>query len=166
MIDQQGYRVGVGMIILSQRRQLFWGCRMNQGGWQFPQGGLNPGEALYDGMYRELYEEVGLTPEDVEEVSISRGWTQYKLPEQFVRHHQTPLCIGQKHRWFLLQLLDERAINLKATGKPEFEDFRFVNYWHPVQNVILFKRPVYKQVLEEFAPLLFKRKANFLRRRC
>jgi putative (di)nucleoside polyphosphate hydrolase len=62
--------------------------------------------------------------------------------------------VGQKQRWFLLRLAtDEAGIRFDTTGEPEFDRWRWVDYWQPVKEVIYFKRPVYVKALHELAPL-------------
>lgn len=156
MIDNQGYRANVGIILINDERRIFWGKRMGQNAWQFPQGGVNPDETLEDALYRELHEEVGLYPEDVEILACTAQWLRYNLPKRFIRYGSQPLCIGQKQRWFLLKLKGgDHAINLDAYHKPEFEAWRWVYYWYPVKKVIAFKRQVYRQALKAFAPYVF-----------
>ena len=105
MIDAQGFRHGVGIILINNEQQVFWAKRIGQNAWQFPQGGLLDNETPQDGMYRELYEETGLKPEDVEILMETRDWLYYRLPRRLVRVHQKPLCIGQKQKWFLLKVV-------------------------------------------------------------
>jgi len=158
MIDKQGYRLNIGIVLANDQNKLFWGKRRGQANaWQFPQGGMQPNETYYSAMFRELYEELGLGPEDVEILSMSQRWRVYHLPKRYRRYDTKPLCIGQRQRWFLLRLKsDDHAINLNATEKPEFEDWAWVSYWQPVKKVIQFKRHVYRSVLKEFAEILFE----------
>lgn len=150
MIDEKGYRPNVGMIIINKENKVFWGRRIGQKSWQFPQGGIDASESLIDAMYRELWEETGLKPEHVEVVSETDGWLSYDLPKRYRRHNTQPLCIGQKQKWFLLRLLaDDNAINLNQSSKAEFDAFRWVDYWYPVRKVIYFKRQVYRNALNE-----------------
>jgi hypothetical protein len=73
-----------------------------------------------------------------------------------VRRNRTPLCIGQKQRWFLLKLRrDDVAFDLALTAEPEFDAWRWVDYWEPVREVIYFKRPVYARALTELADSAF-----------
>ena len=60
MLDKEGYRPNVGIILANCRNEVFWGKRVNQHAWQFPQGGIKHGETPQQAMYRELEEEVGL----------------------------------------------------------------------------------------------------------
>ncbi len=163
MIDSDGFRANVGIIICNKIGQVMWARRFGQHSWQFPQGGVDEGESIEQAMYRELHEEVGLLPEHVKILSISRSWLRYRLPKRLVRQDRKPVCIGQKQKWFLLQLDDhESVINLNASGHPEFDDWRWVNYWYPVRQVVSFKRDVYRKVMKQFAPavLSFQQKSG------
>lgn len=151
MIDPNGYRLNVGIIITNENGQLFWGKRVKAHGWQFPQGGVQPYETLEETMYRELMEEVGLAKEDVKLLAVTKRWLHYKLPVHMRRNLNTPVCIGQKQKWFLLLLTGgDNKINLNSQGKPEFIDWRWTNYWEPLKQVVYFKRNIYQRVLAEF----------------
>lgn len=150
MIDPDGYRPNVGIIICNGHGQVMWAKRYRQHSWQFPQGGIDQGETPEDAMYRELYEEVGLKPKDVKILGSTRSWLHYKLPNRMIRHDSKPVCIGQKQRWFLLKLVSpESEINFMHTNHPEFDDWRWVSYWYPVRQVISFKRDVYRRAMKE-----------------
>jgi len=111
MIDVDGYRPNVGIVLLNAAGQLFWARRVNRDGWQFPQGGMRSDETPLEAMYRELEEETGLAPHHVEVITATHGWLRYRLPSRYVRHHQRPTCIGQKQVWFLLKLVaSEQAL--------------------------------------------------------
>lgn len=150
MIDSRGYRPNVGIVICNRKGRLLWAKRIKQNAWQFPQGGIKQGESLEQALYRELDEEVGLRAEEVRILYRTRNWLHYRLPENFIRHNMDPVCIGQKQKWFLLGLeVDESRINLARSEVPEFDDWRWVNYWYPVKQVIEFKRDVYRRALQE-----------------
>lgn len=157
MIDADGYRHNVGIIIANKQGKLFWGKRMNQDSWQFPQGGMNEGETPQQAVFRELKEEVGLNPVDIRVLGRTEGWLSYDLPKHFVRNETLPICIGQKQIWFLLGLVaEEKAIDLNLDNQPEFDGWDWVEYWHPVQNVVNFKQEVYQSALAELEPFLQK----------
>ncbi len=155
MIDEKGYRPNVGMIIINKNKKVFWGRRYGQKSWQFPQGGVDGEESLVEAMYRELREETGLKPEDVELIGQTENWLAYDLPKRYRRKNTMPVCVGQKQHWFLLRLTaSEDAINFNCGDKAEFDAFRWVDYWYPVRKVIYFKRDVYQSALSELAGLI------------
>ncbi len=177
LIDHDGFRPNVGIILSNRERRLFWGRRVGQNAWQFPQGGINADETPEQAMYRELEEEVGLQALQVTVLGCTRGWLRYHLPKRYIRQHCGPTCIGQKQVWFMLRVdCGEEAFCLDSTDKPEFDAWRWVRYWQPLHEVVYFKRHVYQQALEELAPMLypdgvprrddyFSSVAGFLRRR-
>ncbi len=152
MIDSDGYRANVGIILSNQHGQLLWAQRMGQDAWQFPQGGVNPEETAEQAMYRELWEEIGLNNDDVELIGSTSSWLRYKLPKRMVRRHSQPVCIGQKQKWYLLRLAaEESSVNLQATDSPEFEGWKWVDYWYPVDQVVYFKKRVYRCALQQLS---------------
>lgn len=155
MIDSKGYRANVGIILYNHEGRLLWARRVGQNAWQFPQGGIAECESPEQAMYRELQEEIGLLPEHVCVISRTSDWVRYRLPKHMVRHHSQPVCIGQKQIWYLLNLqCDESLVTFDSSDQPEFDRWRWINYWHPIREVVSFKRRVYRQVLHEFAPLV------------
>ncbi|EHQ51503.1 MULTISPECIES: RNA pyrophosphohydrolase [Ectothiorhodospira] len=157
MIDCDGYRPNVGIILCNRDRRLFWAKRIGQQAWQFPQGGIRRDETPTEAMYRELAEETGLEPVDVEVIGSTRDWLRYRLPKHLIRRRSGPVCIGQKQVWFLVRLVgDDGRVRLDAAPHPEFDAWRWVDYWHPMREVVFFKRHVYRQALRELAPLLFQ----------
>jgi putative (di)nucleoside polyphosphate hydrolase len=148
--------VNVGIILCNRERRLFWARRVGQDAWQFPQGGVKKNETIEAAMYRELAEEVGLGTEHVEIIGATRRWLRYRLPPRYIRRHCQPLCIGQKQRWYMVRLVGrEEDVHLNGADRPEFDNWRWVNYWEPLREVVFFKRDVYSRALSEFAPLLF-----------
>jgi NTP pyrophosphohydrolases including oxidative damage repair enzymes len=156
MIDSDGYRANVGIILTNDQCCLLWARRVGRDAWQFPQGGIRKDETPEQALYRELREEIGLRPEQVGIIGSTRGWLRYRLPEPLIRRHHTPVCIGQKQIWYMLRLLgSDRDVRLDSSDRPEFDCWRWVNYWHPLAEVVPFKRSVYRHALLELAPLLF-----------
>jgi putative (di)nucleoside polyphosphate hydrolase len=155
-IDSQGFRANVGIVLMRDGGELFLGGRRDGRGWQFPQGGVRRNEHPDEALYRELHEEIGLERADVEFVARTRNWLRYRLPRQYRRRRGSPLCIGQKQRWYLLRMLgDESRLRFDATSEPEFDAGRWVDYWSPVREVIYFKRAVYAQALQELGEQAF-----------
>jgi putative (di)nucleoside polyphosphate hydrolase len=154
MIDPDGYRPNVAIVLMNQDRRVFWAQRSNNDGWQFPQGGMRSDETPVEAMYRELEEETGLLPNHVELLAETPGWLRYRLPRRYQRHYSKPLCIGQKQVWFLLRFLaDDSVFSLDMTEQPEFSSFKWVDFWYPVDNVITFKRHVYHRALSLLEPM-------------
>ncbi|HET8900072.1 MAG TPA: RNA pyrophosphohydrolase [Rhodanobacteraceae bacterium] len=155
MIDVDGYRPNVGIVLLNGDGRVFWARRVRRDGWQFPQGGMRSDETPLEAMYRELEEETGLTARHVDVLGSTMGWLRYRLPHQYLRQHQRPMCVGQKQVWFLLRFLgDEAHLRLDASEKPEFDSWRWVDFWYPAQHVVAFKRDVYERALRQFVPLV------------
>lgn len=153
MIDSDGYRPNVGIILINDTGQVLWARRIGQDAWQFPQGGIRQSETPVEALYRELNEEIGLEPDDVEIVACTRGWLKYRLPKRMIRHNALPICIGQKQKWFLLKMLtDDKNISFDACDDPEFDGWQWVSYWYPLTKVVSFKRDVYRQALAELVP--------------
>ncbi|MCR3755879.1 MAG: RNA pyrophosphohydrolase [Sodalis sp. Psp] len=155
MIDDNGYRSNVGIVICNLNGQVLWARRYGRHSWQFPQGGINSSETSEQAMYRELFEEVGLSCKDVRILASTHNWLRYKLPKRLVRWDTKPICIGQKQKWFLLQIICPDAyINIQSKGIPEFDSWRWVSFWYPVRQVVSFKRDVYRRVMKEFSGVI------------
>ncbi len=156
MLDREGYRPNVGIVLANNQNQVFWGKRIREHSWQFPQGGINRGESPEEAMYRELHEETGLKPEHVEVLGRTRDWLRYDVPKQWVRREWRSTYKGQKQIWFLLRLVGRDSdVSLRASGHPEFDAWRWSDYWVPLDSVIDFKRTVYEKALTELARHLF-----------
>jgi len=155
MLDRDGFRPNVGIILLNQKNQVFWGKRIRTHSWQFPQGGIDRGETPEQAMFRELHEEVGLMPEHVRIVARTRDWLRYEVPDRFIRRDARGHYKGQKQIWYLLQLTGhDWDLNLRATNHPEFDAWRWHDYWVPLDVVVEFKRGVYEMALTELARFL------------
>lgn len=149
MIDKQGYRANVGIVLCNAHGQVLWAHRLAQDAraWQFPQGGIHPNENSEQAMYRELYEEVGLMQNDVQLLGQTQDWLSYQFgtPKLTAKGER---YIGQKQQWFLLRLLvAESHICLTKGHPPEFDAWRWVDYDYPVDHVVAFKKDVYQQAL-------------------
>ena len=138
MIDSDGFRPNVGIILANHKGEVLWARRIGQDSWQFPQGGIKHDESPEQALYRELAEEIGLSADDVEVISCTRGWLRYRLPRRMVRQNSRPVCVGQKQKWFLLRMLSPDA-----------------SVRYPLGQVFSFQREVYRRALRELAPRLF-----------
>ena len=164
MLDKEGYRPNVGIILVNQRDEVFWGKRIREHSWQFPQGGIKRGETPEQAMYRELHEEVGLLPEHVRIIGRTRDWLRYDVPQNWVRREFRGHYRGQKQIWFLLRLIGQDSdVSLRATEQPEFDAWRWNDFWIPLETVIEFKRQVYEQALNELSRHLFGRQDGLQR---
>ena len=156
MIDADGFRPNVGIVVANSEGSVLWARRVGgKDAWQFPQGGMNKGESPEDCLYRELYEEVGLRSDDVLIKGRTQGWLRYKLPQSMRRSRSQSRFKGQKQKWFLLQLVgSQEQIRFDCADKAEFDHYAWVSYWYPINQVIEFKRDVYRRALLQLAPRL------------
>ena len=156
MVDADGFRPNVGIVLSNSIGQVLWARRVGgQDAWQFPQGGIRENESVEAALFRELFEEVGLVAEDVEVLARTRDWLRYRLPRRMRRYNSSPGFQGQKQKWFLLRMLgDDTRVQMDGSAKPEFDSWRWVSYWYPLDQVVSFKRDVYRAALKELAPHL------------
>jgi putative (di)nucleoside polyphosphate hydrolase len=155
MIDREGYRPNVGIILTNAKNQVFWGKRIRQDAWQFPQGGIQHGETPEQAMYRELHEEIGLQACHVQILGRTRDWMRYDVPQNWVKRESRSSYRGQKQIWFLLRLIGRDCdVSLRASGHPEFDAWRWNDYWIELDSVIEFKREVYCMALNELVRYL------------
>lgn len=155
MIDRDGYRPNVGIILANSGNLVFWGKRIKEHAWQFPQGGIKAGESPEQAMYRELGEEVGLEQQHVKILGRTRDWLRYDVPANWVRRDWRANYRGQKQIWYLLRMLGRDCdVCLRRCDKPEFDAWRWSQYWVPLDGVVEFKRGVYYQALSELCRYL------------
>ena len=82
----------------------------------------------------------------------TREWLRYEVPERWMRRSRESGCAyrGQKQIWYLLRMTGRDCdVRLRASGHPEFDAWRWHDYWVPLETVIDFKRDVYRQALIE-----------------
>lgn len=155
MLDQEGYRPNIGIILVNIRNEVWCGKRIKEHTWQFPQGGIKHGETLKQAMFRELKEEIGLKTKHVKIIGRTRDWLRYEVPNHFFRREIRSSYRGQKQIWFLLRMIGHDSdINLRLTSHPEFDEWRWNEYWAPLDIVIKFKKRVYQKALDELSQLL------------
>jgi hypothetical protein len=105
MLDRDGFRPNVGIILLNQKNQVFWGKRIRTHSWQFPQGGIDRGEKSRAGHVPRTARRSGLQPEHVRIVARTRDWLRYEVPDRYIRRDARGHYKGQKQIWYLLQLM-------------------------------------------------------------
>ena len=155
MLDREGFRPNVGIILINGQNEVWWGKRVREHSWQFPQGGIKHGETPEQAMFRELEEEIGLKAEHVKIIGRTRDWLRYEVPDHFIKREIRGHYRGQKQIWFLLRMVGRDCdVNLRLTSHPEFDAWRWHDYWVPLDVVIEFKRGVYQQALQELSRFL------------
>jgi putative (di)nucleoside polyphosphate hydrolase len=153
-VDENGYRRNVGIAIVNEDKQVLIAKRRNENTWQCPQGGINKNEKPIDALYRELSEEVGLAKNDIKVLGQTKGWLYYDIPPKF-RRKGSPV-IGQKQIWFLLKIkCPDSKIRLDTHDEIEFDQWRWIDYWETVDEVVSFKKETYQNALTTLASHVF-----------
>jgi putative (di)nucleoside polyphosphate hydrolase len=156
MTDDHLYRRGVGVMLINRQNQVWVGARIDNpdDAWQMPQGGVDEGEEPWVTALRELEEETGIAPELVELVAQCPERLRYDLPEEWRPRLWGGKWRGQEQDWFLVRFLGrDEDVNI-ATAHPEFRAWRWVEPAELPDLIVPFKRPLYQQLLERFAPFL------------
>ena len=155
MIDKDGYRKNIGIILCNSKNELLLCKRIKENSWQFPQGGFEKNESSEDAMFRELFEEIGLQKNNIAILGKTKKWLKYDLPKKYQRKTNNQLCVGQKQIWFLLRLIsNDQSINLYTSKNPEFDSWKWVSEKKPLEVVISFKKNVYIEALNELLPII------------
>lgn len=155
MADQGEYRANVALVLCNRRAQVLWARRIRHDGWQFPQGGVDSDETSDEAAYRELEEELGLKPTHVRLIGSTKTWFKYDIPNRYARYRNQYVFRGQKQKWFLFEFVgNESDFCLNCTSHPEFDAWKWVDYWTPPDRVISFKKAVYREALKELEPFV------------
>ena len=155
MKEKKLYRPNVGIMLLNTAGNVFMAHRTDsrEQAWQMPQGGIDKGEDEYKAALRELYEETNIS--SVSLIAESTKWYTYDFPTgvHFISEKKKTFA-GQKQKWFLFQFTGtEDEINLDRPH-PEFNQWKWMPAEKIVNEIVAFKRDVYRQVVDEFMPFI------------
>jgi putative (di)nucleoside polyphosphate hydrolase len=151
MSQNQYFRAGAGAVIYNDERQIFI-FRRNEDRdiWQFPQGGMDPDEAIETTLWRELEEETGLDKESIALVTTYPDWLSYIYPEEMRDSLRDKNCLGQIHRWYFLKIKPGINIDLSKVSHPEFTDFKTINFEDFLKQNDSLKGDVFRKLAEFF----------------
>ncbi|WP_282170186.1 RNA pyrophosphohydrolase [Ruegeria atlantica] len=150
------YRPCVGLMLMNTEGKIFVGQRndRHKDAWQMPQGGVDKGEDPRDAALRELWEETGVTSDLVEIVAETDGWLPYDLPHDIVPKIWKGRYRGQEQKWFFLRFTGrDDQIDIQ-TEHPEFIKWKWQEPGQLIDEIVPFKREVYRQVVAAFADYL------------
>ena len=142
-------RIGVGIILLNNKNQVFVGKRKDNPGdkWQMPQGGVDDGEDFLTAMKRELYEETSI--ENIEIIKEISQIYEYELPKNLIGIIWKGKFRGQKQKWFIVKFLgNKNEINLN-TKHQEFIEWKWLDVDKLPNVIVEFKKKLYRDLLKE-----------------
>jgi len=143
----QTFRAGVGAVILNENGKVLGLERRDiPGAWQLPQGGLDEGESPREAVYREIHEETGIEPAQLDFLSKASRLLAYELPEE-ARSQKTGR--GQVQYWFLFRFTGpDEAITLG--DQKEFKAWKWMFMGELTTQVVYFKQPLYEELAKDF----------------
>jgi len=150
------YRKCVGIMILNDNNEILVGRRLDHpsGFWQMPQGGIDDNENPEEAVWREMMEEIGTN--NAELIKMSSQWIDYKIPQDTL--DQLPWgkkYVGQTQKWFVFRFTGQESDINVETENPEFSEWKWAKLNSLVDNIVPFKRDVYKKILEEFKDIFY-----------
>jgi len=153
-IEKLPFRIGVGIIVLNNKNQVFVGKRKDNPGnnWQMPQGGINKGEDFISAMKRELMEETSI--KNIKILKELEHLYQYDLPKNLVGIIWKGKFRGQKQKWFITRFLGkDTEINLN-TKHPEFIEWKWIEPEKLPEVIVYFKKKIYLSLVKEIKLLI------------
>ena len=149
-MDDSGYRLNVGLIVANKQGKVLLCKRKGVNSWQFPQGGIDYAENSLKAAKRELLEEVGIRSKSIKLIESLDDWLKYDVPRKKLRKKIINRNFkGQKQKWFLFMLKEDVEITFENDPDNEFDDFKWVSYWYPLNVIISFKEKVYREALNK-----------------
>lgn len=146
------YRPNVAALMTNEEGNLLICERASiPGAWQFPQGGVDKGETMEEGLFREVAEEIGLLPHHYEVLEKRDGYRYLYPPDVRARKIKKHGSHGQEQTYFLCRLKPGAPPINVHQSPPEFSGYRWI---HPEEFdldwVPGFKRDIYKAVMIDF----------------
>ena len=139
-MNDSGYRLNVGLIVANKHGKVLLCKRKGVNSWQFPQGGIDYAENSLKAAKRELLEEVGIRSKSIKLIESLDGWLKYDIPKKKLRKKIINRNFkGQKQKWFLFKLKEDVEITFENDPDNEFDDFKWVSYWYPLNVIVSFK---------------------------
>ncbi len=149
-MNDSGYRLNVGLIVANKQGKVLLCKRKGVNSWQFPQGGIDYAENSLKAAKRELLEEVGIRSKSIKLIESLDDWLKYDVPRKKLRKKIINRNFkGQKQKWFLFMLKEDVEISFENDPDNEFDDFKWVSYWYPLNVIISFKEKVYREALNK-----------------
>ena len=149
-MNDSGYRLNVGLIVANEQGKVLLCKRKGVNNWQFPQGGIDYAENSLKAAKRELLEEVGIRSKSIKLIESLDDWLKYDVPRKKLRKKIINRNFkGQKQKWFLFMLKEDVEITFENDPDNEFDDFKWVSYWYPLNVIISFKEKVYREALNK-----------------
>ena len=142
-------RIGVGIIVLNDKHEVFVGKRKDNPGdkWQMPQGGVDKGEDYITAMKRELIEETSI--KNIKILKQIENTYEYELPKNLIGIIWKGKYRGQKQKWFVTRFLGKDSeINLN-TKHQEFIDWKWINPRNLPEVIVYLKKNLYLNLLKE-----------------
>ena len=152
MSQNQYFRVGAGSVIYNDQGEILLFSRADFPDlWQFQQGGMDHGETSEENLWRELLEETGLTPNDIERVTKYPDWLLYEYTPNLRHTLKDPNCFGQAHQWYFLKLKPGVEVDLEKAVDKEFLEVKWSTFEHLLSLPDTFKHDVFRALSDYFA---------------
>lgn len=154
--DALPYRPCAGIMLANRDGLVFVGQRIDNPGdaWQMPQGGIDPGEDPEEAAFRELGEETGLSPDQVDLIARSREEYFYDLPPELQGNIWGGRWRGQRQWWFLMRFKGLDTDIQISTPRPEFSHWKWAQPVDLPKLIVPFKKRIYEALVAEFGPLI------------